>query len=431
MRALVLMLLSGTALAALPESLSLEEALAVARQHRPALRLARAQVEAADARARQSLAPLLPQVSLNLGYSRSTANFVARPGALPTSVDTASTITLDSSDYWSGGLQLSATLWDSGQGWHRYQASLSTAQAQEALEQAQQRSSDYTVRTLFFAAASQRELVGIAAAALENTQAHSAQIDGMVKVGTRPEIDLAQARADHANARLTLLSAKNAYAVSRARLTQALGVEAAPSWEIVDAAGGEVEGEGKDLVALMPEALAARPEAMALRAQVEAQERTLRGVRGAYFPSLGIQLGGTLASRQLPTVVPNLSGQLALSWPLYEGGATLAREREAEATLRALEAQRDELGLQVRFELEQALLDVSAAKEAVDVAGEGKVAALEKLRLAEGRYRAGAGNALELSDAQVGATSAASLEVQARFRLSSARAALLAALGRG
>jgi hypothetical protein len=31
----------------------------------------------------------------------------------------------------------------------------------------------------------------------------------------------------------------------------------------------------------------------------------------------------------------------------------------------------------------------------------------------------------------VGATSAASLEVQARFKLSSARAALLAALGRG
>ncbi|MDP1823640.1 MAG: TolC family protein [Archangium sp.] len=431
MRALLLTLfVSGSALAALPASLTLEEALALAREHRPSLQAARAQVEAADARARQALAPLLPSVSFNFGYSRSTANFVARPGAVPSSVDTASAASLASSDYWSSGLQVSATLWDFGQGWQRYQAALSTAQAQEAQERAQHRTSDYTVRTLFFAAASQRELVEIARAALENTSAHLAQIDGMVKVGTRPEIDLAQAKADQANARLTVLNAKNGYAVARARVTQALGVAAPPTWEVVDGAPVAVEGEGQEVAVLLPEALGARPEVAALRAQVEAQERTLRGTRAAYFPSLGLQLGGTLASRQLPTIVPNLSGQLSLSWALYEGGVTPAREREGEATLRQLAAQRDELTLQVSFEVQQALLDVSSAKETVEVAAEARAAAQEKLRLAEGRYRAGAGNALELSDAQVTATQAAGQEVQAKFTLAAARAALVAALGR-
>ena len=431
MRALLLVLISGTALAALPDSLTLDEALALSRENRPALRVARAQVEAAQARARQALAPLLPSVSLNLGYSRSTGNFVARPGTLPSSVDTASSISLASSDYWNGGLQVSATLWDFGQGWQRYQASLSTAQAQEALEKSQQRTSGYAVRSLFFAAASQRELVSIAKAALENTEAHFAQIDGSVKVGTRPEIDLAQARADKANARLTLLNAKNGYSVARAQLTQALGVDAPPTWEIVDVPAVEIDGEGQELSALIPEALASRPEEAALRAQVEAQQRTLRGIRGAYWPSLGIQLGGTLASRQLPAIVPNLSGQLSINWPLYEGGVTTAREREGDATLRALEALHDDLTLQVRFELQQALLNLAAAKEAVEVAAEARSAAAEKLRLAEGRYKAGAGSALELSDAQVGATSAAGQEVQAKFTLSTARAALVAALGRG
>jgi len=430
MRALLLLLISGTALAALPDSLTLDEALALSRQNRPALRVARAQVEAADARARQALAPMLPQVSFNFGYSRSTGNFVAKPGSLPSGVDTASSISLASSDYWSSGLQVSATLWDFGQNWQRYQASLSTAQAQEALEKSQLRTSGYTVRSLFFAAASQRELVAIARAALENTEVHFAQIDGMVKVGTRPEIDLAQARADKANARLTLLNAKNGYAVARAQVTQALGVEAAPTWEVLDGPAVEIDGEGQELSALLPEALASRPEEAALKAQVEAQQRIVRGIRGAYWPSLGIQLGGTLASRQLPAIVPNLSGQLSINWPLYEGGVTTAREREGDATLRALEAQHDDLKLQVNFELQQALLNVAAAKEAVEVAAEGRSAAAEKLRLAEGRYKAGAGNALELSDAQVGASSAAGLEVQAKFILSTARAALVAALGR-
>jgi outer membrane protein len=428
--ALLVLLLSHLALAALPSSLTLDEALGLSREHQPTLRAAHAQSEAADARAREALAPLLPSVSFNLGYSRSTANFVARPGAVPSSVDTASTLSLASSDYWSSGLQLNATLWDFGQGWQRYQASLSTAQAQEAQEHSAMRASDFSVRTLFFAAASARELVEISKLALDNTQAHLAQIDGMVKVGTRPEIDLAQAKADVANARLTLLNAKNGYAVARAQVTRGLGVDAPPTWEVVDAAPVVIDGEEGEVPALIDEALAARPEAAALKAQLDAQDRIIRGTRAAYFPTLGLQLGGTLASRQLPTIVPNLSGGLSLSWPLYEGGVTVAKEREGEATRRQLEAQRDDLVLQVRFEVQQALLNVASAKEATSVAAEATAAAQEKLRLAEGRYKAGAGNALELSDAQVAATRASSQEVQAKFALAAARAALLAALGR-
>lgn len=426
----LLVFFSGPAIAALPESLTVEEALALSRQHRPALKSARAQVEAAEARARQALAPLLPSVSLNLGYSRSTGNFVARPGAVPQDVDRLSTLSLTARDYFTGGLQVNATLWDFGQSWHRYQASLSAAQAQEAQERSQQRVSDYTVRTLFFAAASQRELVEINRAALENNEARFAQVEGMVKVGTRPEIDLAQAKADRANAKLALLNAKNGYAVARARVTQAMGVDAPPTWNVVQGEPLAVNDEAQQVTALMPEALTARPEEAAIRAQLEAQERTLRGIRGAYLPSLGLQLGGTLASRQLPTIVPNLSAQLTLDWALYEGGVTVAQEREGEATLRQLRAQQEELTLLVQFELQAALLDVAAAKDAVEVAADATAAAREKLRLAEGRYRAGAGSALELSDAQVTATQAEGQEVQAKFTLASARAALVAALGR-
>lgn len=420
----------AVSLAALPESLTLEEALALGRQHRPALQQVRAQVDAAQARARQSLAPLLPTVSLGLGYSRSTANFVARPGAVPTNLDTTASASLNSFDYFSGNLTASWTAWDFGERWFRYQAALSTAQAQAAQEQSQRRTSDYAVRAAFFAAVSQKALVGVAQAALDNTQARFAQVEGFVKVGARPEIDLAQVRADVANAKVTLLTAKNGYAVARARLNQAMGVEAAPTYEVRGDELPQVDGEAREVGSLLDEALKARPEATALEAQVEAQAFTLRSIRGTYWPSLGLSLGGTLASRNLPTFVPNLNLQVTLNWAFYEGGLTVAQEREGEAALRQLEAQRDGLRLDVRLELEQALLDVAAARETVVAAGEVVAAAQEKLRLADGRYKAGAGNALELSDAQVSATQAAAQEIQARYTLATARAALLAALGR-
>lgn len=429
------LLVSSAAFAALPDSLTLEEALTLSHEHQPTLRQMQAASLAAEARARQSLSPLLPTVTANVGYSRSTGNFVARPGAIPSGVDTSTTtapqtISLNSSDYWNAGITASVTAWDFLQTYNRWQASLSTAQAQAASEKSTRRTSDYSVRTLFFAAASQKKLLEVAEAALVNTRQHLEYTQGTVTVGSKPEIDLAQAKADTANARLALLNAKNAYSVSRAKLNQAMGVEVAPTYDVVGGEPGEVEGESNDINALMPEAMGARPEAEAIQAQVHAQELTLRAVKADYLPTLGVTLNGTLASRSLPTVVPNLSVQATINWALFEGGLTLAQQREAEATLRSLEAQRDGLRLQVRMDLEQALLDVSTAREGVSVAGEATAAAKEKLRLAEGRYKAGAGNALELSDAQIAATQAAGQEVQAQFTLSTARAALVAALGR-
>jgi outer membrane protein len=283
---------------------------------------------------------------------------------------------------------------------------------------------------LFFAAASQKELLEVSQKALDNNKEHFAQIDGMVKVGTRPEIDLAQARADIANARLALLNAKNGYAVARAKLSQAIGISTAPTFEIVGSSAAEVDGESREVAALMDEAMSARPESAALTAQVKSQELNIKATRGAYLPSLGVQLGGTLASRALPTIVPNLNAQLTLNWALYEGGVTSATEREGEANLRGLEAQRDGFKLQVQLDVQQALLDVASAREGVEVSAEVTAAAQEKLRLAEGRYKAGAGNALELSDAQVAASQASAQAVQAKFSLSIARSSLLAALGR-
>ncbi len=71
-----------------------------------------------------------------------------------------------------------------------------------------------------------------------------------------------------------------------------------------------------------------------------------------------------------------------------------------------------------------------ASKEAVEVSNEAKAAAAERLRLAEGRYQAGAGSVIELSDAQVAFTQAGAQVAQATFTLAASRARLVAALGR-
>ncbi|MBL8941449.1 MAG: TolC family protein [Archangium sp.] len=427
MRGLVVMLVSTAAFA--DEGLSLDAALSKALEQVPALKAARSQELAAQARARESFAPLLPQVSLGLQYSRSTANFVARPGAVPSSLSGASNLSLDSFDFFSGNVTAQMLVFDFFSTWNRHQAAKRSAEGQAAQTKGLELTTALNVRTAYFSVKAQEELVGVTKAALDNTQAHLTQIQAFVAAGARPEIDLAQARAEVANAKLAHLNAKNAVALARARLAQAMGVKHVAE-ALTDGPPGAIENEDASLEALVTEGVKARPEAAQLEAAVQSQELSLAAVKGTYWPTLSAQVSTNAQARQLSAIVPNVSGQLSLSWQLYQGGLTQAQQAESEATLAATKAQVETLEQQVRLDVEQAQLDVHAAKEALDVAAEAKTASGERLRLAEGRYQAGAGSIIELSDAQVAFTQSGAQVAQAGFTLAAARARLLAALGR-
>jgi outer membrane protein len=98
--------------------------------------------------------------------------------------------------------------------------------------------------------------------------------------------------------------------------------------------------------------------------------------------------------------------------------------------LESLQAQADTQHQALRLEVEQARLAVASEKAAIVAAAETTRNAKEQLRLAEGRYAAGVGSVIELADAQLAYTSAAAQEVQEGYRLATARAQLLKALGR-
>ena len=102
---------------------------------------------------------------------------------------------------------------------------------------------------------------------------------------------------------------------------------------------------------------------------------------------------------------------------------------EARANLAITDSNADAERLQVRVDVEQALLNIRAAKASIDASHDAQTNAQARLQLAEGRYQAGTGSTIELGDAQVALTNAGAQVVQADFNLATARAQLLAALG--
>jgi outer membrane protein len=415
-------------------TLTLEDALKTAQARHPQMQAARAQTEASSARVTESRAALLPQVGAsgvyNYGRSRGSSTVIGTTssGTVTGTPTTAYSSSSTSSSY-RFGLSASELVYDFGQTtgrWNAANASLRSLQAQERNAAVQLA---FNLRSVYYTTAAAKALVKVAEENVRNQDAHLRQIQGFVEAGTRPEIDLAQARTDRANAQVQLINAQVAYDTDKALLNQAMGVEASLDWDVVDAPSQAVLDEDGRADDLMVEALKARPDLLSLSRQVEAQELTTNSIKGGYAPSLGASASLYEQGADLGSLDWSAFVGLTLNWQLFGGGITAAQVRESRANTAVLRAQYELQRQQVRTDVEQARLSVRATKAAIEAAHEAAANARIRLTLAEGRYRAGVGNVIELGDAQLALTTAAAQEVQATFNLATARARLLQALG--
>ncbi|HEY2747972.1 MAG TPA: TolC family protein [Polyangia bacterium] len=441
--------------------LTLADALQTAQKDQPTVHQAHANTDVAKARIGEARAPLLPQISGSASYTRGTNNtYFSSIACAQTVIGGSATGTggmmttlppsWASCDKLNLSVTASQTLWDASGQLARWRQNVVFAESVEDTERATRLTVALNVRTFYFTARANKQLVQVAKDTLANQQKHLDQVVGFVKVGTQPEIALAQQKTAVANAQVQFITAQNNYEVAKAQLNQAIGIERDTAYDVEDESTPPIEGEDKDTDPLLAEALKARPDYLSLDKQIEAQRLAIWAAKTAYGPNLtasttfsdqgglapasqGIfdSMGDLIGTSSYPhSLAWNWTFSLTLNWQLFQGGLTWYTVKEQKATLDGIVAQRDLLRQQVRLGVEQARLAVRAAKAAVIAADEAEVNAKEQLRLAEGRYAAGVGSIIELGDAQVAETTAAAQKVQADYNVSTARAQLLNALGR-
>jgi outer membrane protein len=424
-------------------TISLEEAERSADAQQPQVLQAQADVAAGAARADEARAPVLPQASLTGVYRRTTGNREHKPGSATTVLNQTDTF-----NWYDFSATSSFILWDFGQTRGRWHAAEERAKAAVQNEQATRNNTRLDVRVAYFHAQAEKALITVAREELENREKHLDQISGFVSAGTRPEIDLAQARADRASARVRLISAETGYGTARAELNRAMGVGGPIDYDVADDTFPPVDVEARPVESLVDDALHARASVAALDSQIQAQELTRKAVRAGFWPTLNLvaaasdtgtniltTTGVGLNSSAQPKVFTaglawNVFAGVTLSWPVFQGLLTTAQVHEADATLAGLQAQRAALAQEIWATVQSAQLGVRAAQEALRETEEQLTAATQRMALADGRYQAGVGSVIELSDAQLGLVTAGAQKVAAQYDLALARAQLLHAIGR-
>ncbi len=121
---------------------------------------------------------------------------------------------------------------------------------------------------------------------------------------------------------------------------------------------------------------------------------------------------------------------LTISLPIFTGFSRSLRLSQARAQEDDVEEDVRARRLQVRTDVHSRYLALQTSYKAIGVQGTSRDAARDQLRLAQDRYRVGAGTALELSDAQAAVQQAEGDYVNAVYDYHKAIAALEAAVGR-
>ena len=412
-----------------PRLLHLDEAVKAGVDNQPQLIQARAAASAAEGRVIQARSPLLPQVTPQASWTRSFRTLTSvGTGGTGTTPNAAQCVSSTCST-WRFGVAGSQTVWDPST-WATWESTQRSFDSLNATTTATLNNVILNVRSSYFLATATRDLVVVADQTLQNQITHQKQVEGFVRVGTRPEIDLALARLNVANGRVQLITAQNNDRIAKAQLNQAMGLPQGTDYQVAGDELPPVDVEDRPLPFLFDQALSARPEIASFEFARQASGKALDAAKWGWSPTIDFTGSYFKAGPQLSALADSWAFGFTLTWQLIQGGLTVGRVREAEQNLVSSTAGLTGEQLQVRFDVEQAEATLLGNKESLVAAQDAVDNAKEQLRLAEGRYRAGVGTIIELSDAQVQLTTAQAQLVQARYNLSTARARLLAALGR-
>jgi outer membrane protein len=438
-------------------ALSLDAAVRRALGESEEVRLARSQVQLADAQVKEVRAGALPQVNAQVGYTRTFASSFSGGGGftLPDSLrfepdSTASVqerlryLEQNAPLAGLGGLgQLFGNL-PFGQA-NAYQASLAGSQllysggrtgaamriARDYREVARLQLQEQTaeielqVRTAYVNALLAQELAAGARQALEQAEAFLAQERLRLSAGRASELEVLRGEVSRDNLRPQLVQAENAAQLALLNLKRLVDLPLDAPVALTTALDAP-SAEALARPAVAAEALARRASVTAAERQVAIAEQNIRVARGAYLPSVSLSMNyGRLLYPSSPWELngdwrTDFTAGLNVQIPIFNGGERAAQLQRARVQAEQARLQLGQLREGVQLQYEQAAGERERARTAI-AARQTTVAAAQRVYdLTVLRYQQGLATQLEVSQAR--------LELlQARTNLAQATADFLTA----
>jgi len=306
--------------------------------------------------------------------------------------------------------------------------------ASESLKSAQYNYKD--ARELVVLAVGNAYLIAIAAAAriettdaqVKNAQALYNRAVDQQKAGLNPAIDTLRSRVELQTRQQQLIAARNDFDKQKLSLARVIGLPPGQEFTLTEKAPYQALTP-LPLEQYLQRAYASRSDYQAAQAQVRAAELSRRSATAGYYPSLDLNanygdIGVTPAQSNGTWEVNG-----GLNIPIFAGGKVHSDVLEADAQLKQVRSQLNDLRGRIDYEVRASLLDLSSAAEQVEVARSSVDLAEQTLAQSEDRFTAGVTDNLEVVQAQESVASAHESYIQSLYAHNLAKIELARAIG--
>ncbi|MFB3925497.1 MAG: TolC family protein [Syntrophales bacterium] len=397
------------------EKIGIEKAIEIALKNHPAIIAARNTVDVSRSRVGEAKANYYPQVGFAAGYSR------VNPAS-----QSSSHISAGSYNDYSGTFTATQNIYDFGRTSSQVGIqSLTLDSARSDLENTTEQVV-LGVKQTYYALLQAGRNKAVAQETVNQFQKHLDQARGFYEVGTASKYDVTKAEVDLSNAKLNLIRADNAVRIAKVNFDNAMGVPGVPEYSIEDILSYQpYEISFEEAV---KKAYANRPDLQSIIAKKNATEQSIRLAKAQYYPYLtgNANYGWTGESFPLDS---GWAAGATLNFPLFSGFLYKYQIEEAKANFGVLSANETSLRQTILLDVQQAFLNMREARERISAAELTVRQATENLDIANGRYAAGVGNPIEVTDALVNYSNAKTSYNQALYDYKVAQASLDKAMG--
>lgn len=331
------------------------------------------------------------------------------------------------------GLTLSQLITDFGRTHNLVANSVLEAQASRQDLRATQYDVVFRVDQAYYDVLLAQQLQRVAAETVRARQSVVDQVSELTRNKLKSDVDLSFVQVNLADAQLMLLRAQDRLQSAFASLGEALGTQQATHYQLADEPMAPAPPSDEN--ALIAQSLHDRPEIASLRLQTDAARKFADAEGDLKRPNVTLNaVGGALpyinpgnANSNIPSSYEAVAVNVQI--PIFNGFLFSARREAAEYQLQAAQARTRDLENRVvrdvRTAFERARTSYSAIAATEQLLNQSNMA----LQLSQGRYDLGLASIVELTQAQLGQTSAQVQNLNAKYEYQESYAALQYTLG--
>lgn len=403
--------------------LTLDQAVALALKQNPTAQIAVIQAAEATQDKNIARAALLPQAQLQASDAIRRVNIESQFGRkLPGFPEHVGPLQI-----FQAGPAFSAPVFDLTL-WRRYQTQRSLANAAKANSLSTREQVILLVVSQYIGTLRDVATVQAASSRVELAQALYDQAADLQKEGVGTGIDTLRANVELQNEKQRLLESEASRETSLYALSRLLNLDPRQPIELADSLS-YFETPQPEAEPSIEQALGVRQEWKALNDQIAAAQAERKQAWDSRLPALSVDGEWAYQGTRLNNGIPTYNYELALNMPLFTGGRIRAETVKADLEIKRLHQQQDDLRNQIALDVKTALINLTSAKNEVQVANLGVQLSKEEVDQARDRFRAGVANNIEVIQAQDSLARANDNQIAALYRFNQARADLARSIG--